>query len=371
MGKMKRILIVAGIIVALAGSSVGVWYVYNKPKAEKPKKVVVIEKETTENEVKQEVDAKEVDGKEYEEDTVKPDKPEESANKYKDTNENTVGNTTMNIMSQMNVTSQGESIYYVQNNKIIRNSMELTDKKVVAELEFNPQNLNIIGSNLYYSSDGIYTSVLGERAIRKICNDSALYMHVIGTTIYYLNESDDGKLYSIGTDGSNRSMVVDRSHLQYLQIQDDIIYFKTEEGLLFQCLMDGTGEQKINLPEDCRVESFQVVEENVIYSQTDSITKTNSTNIQDTVTLCEEKSLQGIPQVRGDDVFYVVEGGLNKVTISGAQKVLLNNELNINTSYGRNGCLALIDDMLYYFDNEDGGLLYRVNLDGTGAERVS
>lgn len=99
---------------------------------------------------------------------------------------NVIGNTTANIANGGIVATQGKYIYYSNHNLLMKYSTD--------------NGLNV-----------------------RICDDKPIYINVIGHNIYYVNQND-GKIYSIRTDGSKRKCLVD-STCRYLHIKDDIMYY--------------------------------------------------------------------------------------------------------------------------------------------------
>ena len=113
------------------------------------------------------------------------------------------------------------------------------DKKVKLTLEVeetygntngNILNLGLIAKkdNFIYYSEGcdggsLYRADLEVNDFKKICDDEAYFINVVGDYIYYTNESDNDKIYKVKLDGTARTKLTDKGFINVM-VEDDYIY---------------------------------------------------------------------------------------------------------------------------------------------------
>jgi hypothetical protein len=96
----------------------------------------------------------------------------------------------------------------------------------------------VIGDTIYYLQD---TNKDGKNHLCKINTDgsgntilneedSILSLNIVGNWIYYINESDNFKIYKMKLDGSSKMKVIDDTARQIL-LADGFIYYSTANGI--------------------------------------------------------------------------------------------------------------------------------------------
>ncbi|MFT9056525.1 MAG: DUF5050 domain-containing protein, partial [Ethanoligenens sp.] len=160
---------------------------------------------------------------------------------------NQQGNSGLNLFSGINVTSQGDWLYYSKDKAIFRVYDDLSQKtQVGGTLNFDPQDLNIIGNELYFSKQygGPYRMSVYDTEPKQMTNDECHNLTAVGDTLYYINTSDNGKIYGIHSDGTSRTVVVDHENIASFQVYDGKLYYVANYNL-FVCDLDGKNEHTI------------------------------------------------------------------------------------------------------------------------------
>ena len=166
-----------------------------------------------------------------------------------------------------NINVLGDWIYFLKNefgySKICRVKSDGSDKSLVVEDYSN--KLLVVGEWIYYINqidDGkLYKIKTDGSSKTKICDDIFMQtyetmmfgletetsdFYVIDEWIYYINLSDNGKLYKIKTDGSSRTKLSD-DHIYSFNVYGDTIYYNnTADGWKFYTVKtDGSNNRKL------------------------------------------------------------------------------------------------------------------------------
>ncbi|SDM63136.1 DUF5050 domain-containing protein [Acetanaerobacterium elongatum] len=295
---------------------------------------------------------------------------------------NTIGCEPQNFSTMLNITYQGDWIYYVADNGIYRIKKDLSQKTQLLETTFSVLDLNVIGQYLYFRKDNygnheLYRVKNDGSDFTKVTNDSVNNLVVKGSIMYYLNSSDDNKLYSVNTDGTGRKVVVDRKNIQWFRIYEETIYYATKDNNVFKCNLDGTAESQIKTATD---DFYSILIANDrIYEEYSSNWWTNSLSIMSTSITDSKDSKKlvscdsyggGALQIYKNKLYFVQGTGLNSINLDGSEQILIDDNAGIWNDGGRGG-LALIDDYFYYRNRNDENRLYRIHPDGSGKQRVS
>ena len=79
----------------------------------------------------------------------------------------------------------------------------------------------------------------------KLNDDISFHLNVSGDWVYYSNDSDNGNLYKIRTDGSERTKL-NESNSVAINIVDDWIYFvSNDDNCFYRIRADGLGQQLV------------------------------------------------------------------------------------------------------------------------------
>jgi hypothetical protein len=203
--------------------------------------------------------------------------------------------------------------------------------------EFDADNLNIVGDYIYcrlYNIDfetpcqinhGIYKVKTDGSIIKKLNDDEAEYMNIVGNNIFYVNANDHYKPYKMKLDGTGRRKINDYP-MSNINIIGDWIYFENHIGgaALYKMKTDGSKMTKLN--DDC--------------------------------------ANRMMINVIGDWIYYIAydypQTGLYKVKTDGTQRTKLTDQDVFNVN--------VIGDTIYYSVIGDG--LYEMKTSGKGKKNI-
>lgn len=164
-----------------------------------------------------------------------------------------------------------------------------------------------------------------------LTNDYAKYINVIGDQVYYVNFSDDFKIYKINKDGTEREPVNDSIGANTMVIKDRWIYFSNTKDLarIYKMKLDGSELQKIT--DDTSV-NFVIDGDWIYYSN-------------------ESDPFDGNTAEEGHSHLYKI-----KTDGTGRQKV----------ADMVSWCVSTRGDYVYFINSTEQGPLYRIKKDGSG-----
>lgn len=214
------------------------------------------------------------------------------------------------------------------------------DKKVKLTLKveetFGNTNGNILNlgmltskDNVIYYSEGIdggklYAADLTANNFRKLCDDEAYFINVVGEYIYYTNSSDNDSIYKIKVDGTGRTKLTDIGFINVI-VEDDYIYaIDVDDHNIYKISVDGKIVKKIN--NDTALD-LNVSEGYLYYSNLDDDLKIYRTT----------KSGFGRTKIFDESVGYI----------------------------------NVVGDWIFYISYEDDFKIYKVKTDGTSDTKVS
>lgn len=110
---------------------------------------------------------------------------------------------------------------------------------------------------------GIYVFDEVTSTTEKLCEDEAQYLNLVGDRLYYVNESDGYKVYSMKVDGTDRSLFIDHDS-DWLTYYDEYFYYRNnnDNGYLYKKALDGSIDE---LKYDRRVSNINVNESYVSF----------------------------------------------------------------------------------------------------------
>lgn len=182
--------------------------------------------------------------------------------------------------------------------------------------------------------------------------------------IYFLNSSDNEKLYKINVDDSGMAKISDDSPL-FINIEGDWIYYSNnnDENKLYKVKTDGTERSKLS--DDIALNIYAA--NNVVYYSNNadnmSLYKIN-TDGTNKIKLSEDSA--NLINVVGDTIYYLNVSDnrkLYKVNTDGTERAkLLDDEVNTyNISEG----------WIYYSNMSDNYTLYKIRLDGKNKMKLN
>jgi len=179
--------------------------------------------------------------------------------------------------------------------------------------------------------------------------------------IYYLNKSDNKKLYVMNTDGSNKAALGNIQGAIELNVNGDYIYYQAG-GIYRATLKDGTVETLIE--DSCR--NMVVTEDTIYYLKADGdTTKIHCMNLDgsDETILCDNIA-SGL-NVSGDRIYYINgsdSGKIYSMNLDGSDDTAFSDSKNVKE--------LLVESGFVYFINGDNGI-FRMGKSGKEAEQVS
>ena len=248
----------------------------------------------------------------------------------------------------------------------------------------NGGHVAIQGDRIYYSNgidDGkLYTMKTDGSSKQKLCDDDAFNINVVGGWIYYCNRIDNWRIYRIKTDGSNRQKL-NNAVSSELYVIGDKIYCEQgyseiygEEAGRYTMKTDGSGKQRLgyNSPEDYdSLKDYDNLKN--IYISDGKIYCTAHEN--DSLNLYVMKSSGSGKQKLSDDIrgdivaivrdriYYSTNSAIYTIKIdgSGKQKLSDDSASSINVA----------GDKIYYSNRRDNNKLYVMKIDGSGKQKLS
>ncbi len=158
--------------------------------------------------------------------------------------------------------------YFSDTGKLYRMNLETQEHEKLSDIACG--SLNLVDGVLYYSSQylesqkGIYKTYQSEDGSFKTEQISADYA---GNVIYYnsrlffINNADFNRVYSIKLDGSDRQAPVGRGTSMFT-IENGWIYYCNKNGM-YKCKTDGSAQVQLT---DLRVSDMNVTEDYIYYS---------------------------------------------------------------------------------------------------------
>lgn len=200
-------------------------------------------------------------------------------------------------------------------------------------------------------------------SVKKISEDVVYYLNVVGDWIYYSNVQEEGKLYRIRPDGTERTLLC-KDDCCWTNALDGWLYFNGDSANLCKVSLDGKTYQK--LTED-KVTWVNVAEDGFAYVV---LSRENER-------ICRFKLDGSGKTILADDVvrflnyndgwlYYINKSDSNtiyKISAdgSGRQKLTQSGTEFINIS----------DGWIYYNNTAQNGALYKMKTDGSGNAKVT
>lgn len=105
------------------------------------------------------------------------------------------------------------------------------------------------GNRIYYLHHDDHSILATDQELASrtmILPESAAYLNAVDGWLYFRNNSRDGALYKVGTDGSDL-MRLSQGEADLIGVWGAYIYYRApdQDGRLFRCALDGTGTQAV------------------------------------------------------------------------------------------------------------------------------
>ena len=228
----------------------------------------------------------------------------------------------------------------------------------------NGGRVAIQGDWVYYSFNGLHTIKTNGSSHRRLNDDQASYINVIGDWIYYCNGSDGGKLYKVRTDGSDRQVLY-HANVFYVNVVGDRIFFQniSDNQKLYAVNTDGSEPQMLY---DDRVFEVIVVGDRVFYGDggNGGVLSTMKIDGSDRRILCND--IPWFIHVIDDQIYYRqgLSGGLYTINSDGSNRQRLNEIVGISH-------FNLYGDRIFFRNGSDDFKLYVINIDGSNKQLLS
>ncbi|MEY2195636.1 DUF5050 domain-containing protein [Neobacillus sp. BF23-41] len=277
-----------------------------------------------------------------------------------------LGNTAGNILNSGIVGKENEWLYYNKRQgtalygtlSIIKTDLTM-DTPLMAKDD--PTYINVLNGWVYYrngrDNGKIYKIKIDSTERTKLTDDSSTDIMVAGNWIYYANQSDGAKLYKLNVDGTGRIKLNEDQSSAINLIGNWIYYQNVSDGQKpYKVKIDGSKKTKLN---DTSAYNIQIngywiyfrnpADENRIYKMT--LDGSNKIKLSDVPTSTFNVSNGWIYYTTVD----VPGGDLYKMKLDGTGKTFLNEHFVTNTN--------IFDDWIYYTRTEK--MVYRIKTDGT------
>lgn len=176
---------------------------------------------------------------------------------------NTVGNTPGNIVNSGYAAAQGEWVFftnYADGWKLYRTKVDGNSAVKVADIPW-VNHINVVGDWVYFLGEGqhhglegIYRTRLNGLGTVMIHEGEITQMAVVGPWIYYTEGVEDGRLYRMRVDGTDRKLMTDLHFCRCFSIVGESIYFQSwnEDGspnighdCIWRIDLDGSNQRKL------------------------------------------------------------------------------------------------------------------------------
>ncbi|UZQ49140.1 DUF5050 domain-containing protein [Clostridium kluyveri] len=272
------------------------------------------------------------------------------------------GNTNGNIYFNGISAKQDEWIYYTDGGTCLYKCKE--DGNTITKLFDTLQgessieyvyNINAVGDWVYYStSTGIYKIKTDGSSKTKIFDHSCNTMIVIGDIIYFtatfVDEVANRSFFKMNTDGSGITLINPSEFIQNLNILGDWAYYVncSDNNRIYKIKLDGSSKTKIK--DEC-VSQMLIDNGYMYYSSPGAIYKTKL-NSSESLCILNDSNVDGNFNVANGWIYYTSKDcGLYKIKTDGSSnvKIIDGNILNPGISgnrkiYGPN----VVDDWVYY-----------------------
>ncbi|MBV7271668.1 DUF5050 domain-containing protein [Clostridiaceae bacterium UIB06] len=216
------------------------------------------------------------------------------------------------------------------------------------------------GNTIYYvnwSDDNkIYSISVGGTGKKKISDDSAYELLLSNNTIYYNNELDSDKLYAMNTDGTNRKKLLDEKALN-LELLNNFIYYIGSDNNL--STFNTSNNSKTSLKIITR--SYDTDGNSIYYENYSNKHVLNIMNVDgsNSSKLSDDAPMDIVSQT---GTIYYVNGWdhnkIYKIVSDGTGRSQLN---DVSSS-----SMVLDSGYIYYINNSDYDSIYKIKVDGSG-----
>ena len=226
----------------------------------------------------------------------------------------------------------------------------------------------IKGDRIYFSNDEdeskLYSMNTDGGDMKKLSDSRAIYINVVGNRVYFTN--DDYFICTIKTDGSD-FITLNNNQSSYIQVVGDDIFYVNgdDDDRVYTIKSDGSGRKKLS--DDTDVWSMNVVDGRIYYCIGDErqgyYIHSMNTDGSSKQKLCDDDSNSII--VVGDWVYYIHYETPNNAAI---YRIKTDGGSRQKLTDGVGFAFNVVGDWIYYAVLDDG--LHRIKTDGSNRQKA-
>jgi len=245
----------------------------------------------------------------------------------------------------------------------------------------------VITTNEYFFIDdnkNIVTKTFDWKTRKVLSKDKVRQFVLVDDNIYYINDTNDGKIYRMKTDGTLNTEL-SGNKVWDLEASTDSIYF-LRENKVFRRTFDGTIQTQIN--NDFSATWVDVINDKVLYKSFNFGTGGRliraDLNGENKVEICPDEPYGFLlkdnhvswfykhnEHIVNDWIYFINNSdqrSIYKVKIDGSEKTKISADSVTDSSSSTD--IDIVYDYIYYKNSADGDKYYRVKIDGTGRQAV-
>ncbi len=291
---------------------------------------------------------------------------------------NKVGNSVSNSQQFGLVASQGDWIYYSNMNYdyyLYKMRKDGSQKQIVTKGCVIA--INVVGEWIYYTDEnqsnrGIFKIKLDGTEKTKLISGRYSWVYVAGDKIYYSPSNHSGKIYCMNTDGSS-NRVVCSENCSYANVVGEWIYYINADTYdVYKIRTDGSERTRVHNS----FKAHSLVYENgqlfANYNKDFQGININGTGLWHDYNEDKQRSFLNA----NNGWIYMVEHDFTSNSPKSAfYRVSADYEVkqkiaDINFKNTANYYINVVDEWIFFKNEDDNGYMYRIKADGTGLQKV-
>ncbi len=214
---------------------------------------------------------------------------------------------------------------------------------------------------------GIFRKSKENGKLLKISNDLALYLNIYDDNLYYVNLTENGKIYKIDDEGNDKEQVIDLENCEYFNISDDNVFFEyPEKDKIYSPYIADINFGSIKKLNDNDIEGLVFNNGYLYYSNWDDGGKIYRMKIDGSEKASLNTRYSSFINVDSEYIYYINtddEYKIYKMKIDGSENSLICED---SANY-----LNYYDGYLYFSNETDENKIYKVKTDGTEKTKIS
>lgn len=289
---------------------------------------------------------------------------------------NTSGTTPSNALHFGFVTSQGDWIYFAGNKDSIYRMRK--DKSELQRIcDSCAVSINVVGEWIYFTdgtaAGGMYKIKTDGSRKTKISSITSYNLYVEGDWIYYSNDYLGGQIYKMKTNGGSIVQLTKDRCSEFIVHNGYIYYINSSNRYVYKCTIDG--ENNTLFSSRFNVADIAVVDNKIVLANS---TKVLGLKLDGSIYSYFDSIYTSFIKINGYDgwIYYLANTNINsnspktefgRMKPDGTQKTTIYEYDYLNHA---NTYLIVIDGWIYFQNEHMNDVLYRVNIEGTIAEKV-